>query len=264
MAYYKPISLILVSIDFIQQLYFQSQLHSLISFCSLAAEQEPTRSEIDPSPTPSSRIISEGHIDITYRPYQAAVAHYYQYIVCGAAIISQSWVLTAKKCVQFIHQEDIQIVVGATSLRPELEYGSIREVYSIECHSYANIAAVQLRYSLEFSDKIQNIYLCYDCGHPTVGTEATVSGYGALMINNYNVGVLRSVKVQIVDHFDCKKTYDDIGLVVSIQEICAVVFEGDTDYGPESFYRRDGPCLVRHLQSQRVLFHKNYSNQFYF
>lgn len=101
----------------------------------MTADQDTIGSEVDSSPAPSAKIVSDGRIDITYRPYQAAVAHYHQYIVCGAAVISELWVLTTKKCVQFVDREDIQIVVGASSLMPVLESDTIREVEFIHCHS---------------------------------------------------------------------------------------------------------------------------------
>lgn len=176
--------------------------------------------------------------------------------------------MTPKKCVQFVDREDIHIVVGASSLMPVLESVTIREVEFIHCHSYANIAAVRLRNGLTFSENVQSIYLCHECVYPQLGTEATVSGYGALMLNNFNVCVLRSVKVQIADLFECKKAYEEIGMVVSIQEICAFditrdIPRPDGDDEPSPSHRRGGSCLVRHLQFPCFV-SQNYCNQFNF
>lgn len=151
-----------------------------------------------------NRIVGGNATTIAERPYQVKID------VLGSGggsgvILNSKWIVTAGHVVNNASNSSVLITCGVSRTN------TMNAVYtypkSIIMHpnfrdngEYCDydIALIELESPLSFNDSIQPIRMSSSSYYP-VGTNATVSGWGSVVPNNYNTtDVLRSVDVTIV------------------------------------------------------------------
>ena len=152
---------------------------------------------------------SEGHF-----PYQASFRRDPSVHMCGGAILSSFWVITAAHCTEFEGGPQAYVAVGSIHRTK----GQIYEVQKILVHgkynfsdSLANdLALLKLQKALEFSATTQAIPLSSAATPPDVA--AVVSGWGCTRkkeddhIGNHDPPeVLQFLETFTISNEDCKK-----------------------------------------------------------
>lgn len=145
------------------------------------------------------RIVGGDEIRIQEAPYQASLQYYGSHI-CGAAIISKTYVITAAHCKEFKYSQLIFVTrrfsgtfgfqVGAMTIRvgsaKDFEEGDVHDVAAVKIHPWFNratydfdVSLLQLNKSIKIDDyRKQEISLPY-FGEPLPEkTAVLVSGWG--------------------------------------------------------------------------------------
>nr|XP_036231789.1 serine protease SP24D-like [Bactrocera oleae] len=130
------------------------------------------------SPSPSPRIVSGSNAARGQFPYQVSVRVGGEH-VCGGALISQSFVVTAAHCVASISPTFLTVQAGTINLT---EAGTISQVAKIIPHpdyNYDNdIALLQLSEPFNYSSVIRPIRLATN--ETPAGEEVTITGWGRI------------------------------------------------------------------------------------
>ncbi|KAJ9596143.1 hypothetical protein L9F63_027234 [Diploptera punctata] len=185
------------------------------------------------SPHPIEKVANEGRIvggipaDISNYPYMVS----YEYEGghhCGAAIISEYYVLTAAHCASGSSLSQSKMRVGSSYIE---EGGSLHQAISIiihpqyDSHSMDNdIAIIKVTEPFVFGTNVQRITLITN-SVPT-GTPATVTGWGRLSQGGDFPKQLQQVEVYTRDWNTCNSQYD--GRLTS-NMICAGSTAGGSD-----------------------------------
>ncbi|KAI7815457.1 Serine protease, partial [Rhyzopertha dominica] len=159
------------------------------------------------------RIVGGEDAEIEEYNYTVQV-QWYGYQICGGAIISSSYVLTAAHCTDGLEQTAYSVRAG-TSLRE-----------SGETFDY-DICILELASALEFSASIGPIPLPASEQYIAAGTDSIVTGWGRLEEGGATPTQLQSVVVPIVSQEACQEAYNVF--LITDRMICAGVEEGGKD-----------------------------------
>ncbi|XP_062925323.1 transmembrane protease serine 11D-like isoform X2 [Mobula hypostoma] len=151
---------------------------------------------------------------------------------CGAAIISDSWLISAAHCFQtpLSKPSQWQAYMGSVELRQ----GTRRDIKRIIIHpsygaSNANnydVAVLELLNPLHFSKFIQPICLPSSSKIFPDGQHCTVTGWGALAFKGQLPDILQQGNVDIISEETCKKAY---GRLITPIMLCAGILTGEVD-----------------------------------
>ena len=127
------------------------------------------------------KIIGGSAVDITQRPYQAAIFVNGQFNG-GGVILNNQWILTAAHVVYGHSASSISVSTGYTNLNNDPNHSSVSQVimypnYNISNSAINDIALIKLSSSLAFSSKRKPITVSNSTSYAN-GTTATVSGWG--------------------------------------------------------------------------------------
>ncbi|XP_069704263.1 mite allergen Der p 3-like [Periplaneta americana] len=182
-------------------------------------------------PASSSRIIGGVYAKQGEYPSQASLQNSEKH-VCSANIISEQWALTAGHCVYGLPVSDHSILAGTINLQ---NGGTRHQVSNIIVHEQYNksdswrndIALLQVNPPFNLDGiNVQAIALP-DKGHnPSVGSRATVVGWGADYMSGPISDELRAVDLQISDQQICSSAYEVLYQHIKDGQICADVPEG--------------------------------------
>ncbi|XP_072922028.1 transmembrane protease serine 11C-like isoform X2 [Hemitrygon akajei] len=152
--------------------------------------------------------------------------------VCGASIISDSWLISAAHCfqMQLSIPSEWQAYMGSVELRR----GTRRDIKRIIIHpSYRTIndnnydvAVLELLNPLNFSKFIQPICLPSSSKIFPDGQHCTVTGWGALAFGGQLPDILQRGNVVIISEQTCKHAYKN--LITPIM-LCAGILTGEVD-----------------------------------
>nr|BAR45636.1 limulus clotting factor C-like [Epanerchodus sp. RS-2014] len=170
---------------------------------------------------------------------------YIWYLACGAALLTESWVVTAAHCVavegtaMLVEPKDLKLYFGKyyrNDTRDDSEV-QIREVESIQMHPNFNpviydgdIALIHLKTPVKLSGRVQPVclpdpYSGMSDRHLKAGTIATVTGWGRNSNNETPTypELLMHAEVRVVSSEECEKGYQlsDIPLSVTGNMFCA-------------------------------------------
>lgn len=166
-------------------------------------------------------------------------------MICGAALLTESWVVTAAHCVTHVGSTDI---VDSSELR--LYFGKyyrndsrdddevqIREIENIQVYPDfdpvifdGDIALINLKHPVKLTSRVQpvclpDVYSGMSARHLKEGSLGTVTGWGRDDNNNTESypEVLMQAKVKIVANDECELGYQvaDVSLSVTGNMFCA-------------------------------------------
>ncbi|XP_046613071.1 trypsin delta-like [Neodiprion virginianus] len=196
-----------------------------------AAVAEPT--SLLNSLSPTGRIVGGVATSIDEVPYQVSLQVFGSHI-CGGALISDTWVLTAAHCMVY-PTAWFTIRSGSTLSNSG---GSTTSFASVINHaSYSSnrwgipindIALIQLSSAVSLGSTRAAISLYSANEEAVVGSPAVITGWGALTEGGSSPVVLQTVTVPIVSKSDCNTAYSIWGGLPDGQ-ICAAVPEGGMD-----------------------------------
>ncbi|XP_036325092.1 trypsin-2-like [Rhagoletis pomonella] len=144
-------------------------------------------------------------------PYQVLIKTIWDSHVCGGAIISDRWILTAGHCMQDFPIESLLVVVGTNiwskpgaTYRPELAYIHCRHDMPI----YQNdIAVVRLNATIQFNNVTQPIEMYTNT--LKAGDQVTMTGWGSPKLNWPNTDVLQIQNFTIISRQECLQRWDN-------------------------------------------------------
>lgn len=154
------------------------------------------------------KIIGGSPVDISERPFQAAIfyysddAHLDPINMGGAVVINNRWLLTAAHCVYGRPATRMAIELGNTSINPYDDLLSIENVFihpDYDSTNYVNdIAIIKLSSPISYSNNIQPIKISRQSSYVS-GTSALVSGWGrhGVGMNSLYLGQLYKASVTI-------------------------------------------------------------------
>lgn len=179
------------------------------------------------------RIVGGVAIDITAAPYQASLqydgAHF-----CGGSIISNSWILTAGHCTEWIPLQSFTVRVGSTDRDSG---GEVLRVEKIVNHPHFDaymldydFALLKLEKEIVFGPTISPIPLISENEELAENLPALISGWGDTLKRNESSQFLRAVVINMVEFSVCEDIYRDYG-GVSDRMLCAAGKSKDSCQG---------------------------------
>ncbi|XP_015520032.2 trypsin-1 [Neodiprion lecontei] len=183
--------------------------------------------------SPTGRIVGGEDAAIEEVPYQVSLQVFGSHI-CGGAIISDTWILTAAHCMVYPRR---WFTVRAGSTVSSIG-GTRTSLSSVVSHaSYSSnrwgipindIALLQLASALTLDSTRQPISLYAVDEEATVGSIAVITGWGTLTEGGSASRTLQTVSVPIISKADCNSAYSVWGGLPDGQ-ICAAYPEGGKD-----------------------------------
>nr|AAD31268.1 trypsinogen RdoT2 precursor [Rhyzopertha dominica] len=176
------------------------------------------------------RIVGGEDAEIEEYNYTVQV-QWYGYQICGGAIISSSYVLTAAHCTDGLEPNRIQrscrhflTGIGGVVIPVSVAYKNPN--YDYRDFDY-DICILELASALEFSASIGPIPLPASEQYIAAGTDSIVTGWGRLEEGGATPTQLQSVVVPIVSQEACQEAYNVF--LITDRMICAGVEEGGKD-----------------------------------
>lgn len=123
------------------------------------------------------RIIGGQSIDISQAPYQVAI--FADKSFGGGVIINNQWILTAAHVVRNISMSSIDISMGYTNPKSDMNR---RKVSQVILHNEGDIALLKLSSPITFTEKIQPIAIV-NTQYYAANTSGAVTGWGRTSIN---------------------------------------------------------------------------------
>jgi len=182
------------------------------------------------------RIVGGVNITIEVAPYQASLLHgLVEYLhICGGAIISKNFVITAAHCMIYPIQEYI-VRVGSTA---SLEGGDVHEISRFLIHPQFNrnlldydVSLLQLKTSIEIDNWTKKVIPLPLFGEVLPeGTAVVVSGWGLTQNPTESNLYLRAVILNIMNQQECNRQYANEG-GITIRMVCASAANKDSCNG---------------------------------
>lgn len=140
-------------------------------------------------------------------PYQCSVQKYSWKHICGCAIISDKWVLTASHCVKGHAPASLDILVGTNDVKNGGTYYRVDEFYTHEDFNhpmYANdIAVIRINRTFEFNDRVRPIAPAFNEAND--GEEVTLTGWGNLEFRGPRPKRLQMIKLKALSTKSCQQ-----------------------------------------------------------
>ncbi|XP_057201039.1 serine protease 33 [Triplophysa rosa] len=164
--------------------------------------------------------------------------------ICGGSIIARNWVLSAAHC--FLNPSKVssyRLNMGRHQLNGYSQFEMVSQVQRVVVpEGYSNpqegrdLALVQLRSPLTWSDRIQPVCLPHAGLQFDSGTLCYVTGWGHTQegVSLNGTGALREVQVPLIDRSSCQSMYkiqasDSERVNILSDMICAGYMEGGKD-----------------------------------
>ncbi|XP_050996688.1 serine protease 44-like [Acomys russatus] len=171
-------------------------------------------------------------------PWQVSLQVYRQHI-CGGALISKWWVMTAAHCV-YGHL-DYEVLMGEVdllspmSVKIPIQDIIVHQDYSVMGPIVHDIALALLAFPVNYSVYIQPVCLPERSFSIQPGTLCWVTGWGRIVEQGRQSRVLRELELRIIHQEECNQILkDSLGSIFTlVQEgtVCAYSEKGDACQG---------------------------------
>ncbi|XP_024866389.1 transmembrane protease serine 2 [Kryptolebias marmoratus] len=184
------------------------------------------------SASPSSRIVGGTEAVNGAWPWQVSLQISKQHM-CGGSIISQNWILSAAHCFQKYSNPVIwRVYYGDVRLSQMTHYKDIQRIIIHEnFHSETNdndIALLKLKTPLSFTSRVLPVCLPNASVNISAGSQAWITGWGALYSTGPSPNILNQAQVTIYDREACNAPHVLSGSVTQTM-ICAGKLDGGVD-----------------------------------
>ncbi|XP_017769483.1 PREDICTED: trypsin-4-like [Nicrophorus vespilloides] len=183
-----------------------------------------------------SRIVGGADADIKDYPYQLSLqfrgAH-----VCGAALISEFYALTAAHCTEGVSIEDLSVRVGSSTANSKGEVVNLSTYYQNEKYDTwivdYDMSILKFVKPLVFRNTVRPIALPDLDEEVPEGKEAIGTGWGITVKGGSVSRVLQMVKVYVFNQEECQEAYGDAEITERMlcagnRELEAGVCQGDS------------------------------------
>ncbi|XP_017754945.1 PREDICTED: trypsin-7-like [Eufriesea mexicana] len=192
-----------------------------------------------------SRIVGGQPASIDDHPYQVSLRFNNRH-VCGGAVISEEWIVTAAHCVQSPFVRFFSIKVGTSDLSDDnATVATAAEIIRHERYDRSiadyDIALIRLEKPLVYSSRVRPILLAPVADHYAAGSKAMVTGWGVLRRDGPLSTRLRKVQVPLVSSSQCSRLY--LTRPITRRMICAGYVD---DGGKDACQGDSGGPLVQH------------------
>ncbi|XP_055321233.1 transmembrane protease serine 9-like [Sitodiplosis mosellana] len=161
-----------------------------------------------PPQSPSNRIVGGVDAEDGAAPFQCSLQVSKSHI-CGCAIISKEWVVTAAHCVAGQSAKNLEIYVGSNDLKSGGTSYKIEKFIAHEQYnkpSFANdIAVIRVKGSIALNDKVKTIE--YSSEEVPDDAVLQLTGWGRLQAGGALPQLLQIIKLNAVQTERCKEIY---------------------------------------------------------
>ncbi|XP_069100361.1 serine protease 27-like [Pleurodeles waltl] len=191
--------------------------------------------------------------------------------ICGGALISEKWVLSAAHCLRWARPLHISVVLGSLQLSGSNPHAVISKVKTIKLHpnydfqsrSPGDLALVELQTPVNVTDYIMPICLPDSAVHFPTGMVCWITGWGYISSQEAlpSPGILQKVKLPLIDAETCDELYhiqndllNENTSLVKEDMLCAGYVEGGKDgckgdSGGPLVCQQDGTWLLAGISS---------------
>lgn len=169
-----------------------------------------------------SKILGGQEVEIESVPYFVSIIRYEKHL-CGGAIISRTFVLTAAQCLQVYLPSSIQIRAGSTRAS---QTGNVYNASDYYVHPDWNFVTneydfllVKIKGSIALNDRQQPIKLPSD-SNLGVGNKILTLGFGQTKSLTQDSETLRAVVLDIKDPQSCIEAYSEGYKKVTSNKFC--------------------------------------------
>ncbi|KAK9751337.1 Trypsin [Popillia japonica] len=182
------------------------------------------------SPRLDGRIVGGSSVDISKHPYQVSLLLLGSH-VCGGAIISEKYVVTAAHCTYRTSTEAFSVRVGSSIRNSGGTVVKVEAIYQHPNFDYFtvdyDISVLSLSSSLNFDSNIAAIKLPSENQEFAAGIESVVTGWGDTAQGGPSADQLQAVRVPLVSLSDCQAAYSPYN--ITDRMLCAGIKEGGKD-----------------------------------
>uniref|UniRef100_A0A8C4UIP1 matriptase n=1 Tax=Falco tinnunculus TaxID=100819 RepID=A0A8C4UIP1_FALTI len=187
-----------------------------------------------------SRIVGGQNSDVGEWPWQVSLHVKGQGHICGASLISESWLVSAAHCflqLQGIRYSEPSLWTAYLGLTDQGNRNGAnvqtRKIKRIISHSYFNdytydydIAVVELQTPVTFSSVVQPICLPDATHNFPVGKDLWVTGWGATMEGGSGASVLQKAEIRLINQTVCNELLTD---QLTPRMMCVGILTGGVD-----------------------------------
>ncbi|EDO44207.1 predicted protein, partial [Nematostella vectensis] len=174
-----------------------------------------------------ARIINGQNAQPHSWPWQISLRQGRRFHLCGGALISDRWVVTASHCIHDdLNPGSYMVVVGAhrmsgsTSVEKTIRVSQVLEHPRYDSQRDVNdIALIELATPVEFDSAGKVGTVCLTNQRPAPGKQCYITGWGA--VNGHtqqSPDILQQAMLPIASHENCRRKYGDVS---STAHLCA-------------------------------------------
>ncbi|XP_033925393.1 suppressor of tumorigenicity 14 protein isoform X1 [Melopsittacus undulatus] len=190
--------------------------------------------------TRRSRIVGGQNSDVGEWPWQVSLHVRGQGHICGASLVSESWLVSAAHCflqLQGIRYSDPSLWTAYLGLTDQGDLSNtnvqMRKIKRIISHPYFNdytydydIAVMELQTPATFSSLVQPICLPDATHNFPVGKDLWVTGWGATAEGGVGASILQKAEIRLINQTVCNQLLTD---QLTPRMMCVGILTGGVD-----------------------------------